>query len=282
MQVFICYSRSDKQFASQLVEDLANYDLTVWMDVRSIPTGANWDMEVQKGLDTSDVMLVLLSRASVNSQNVADEWSYFVEKNKTIIPIMVEQCEVPFRLSRRQRVDFTADYRTGFEKLLHALGSPEPLDPDSTQRIRPINPPTVVAKPQSKPEKAALAASSGKKPALSSATPEVGIRRFPVIWSDQYHWFNGMGGNATAGDLMVDKHEIKLVPHTKPIVTIPMRSLVSAMKQRSVDNHLKLTYYGPDGSFQSLVLMGASKDKRRVTSDEILNLLKLLTGRSLS
>jgi hypothetical protein len=284
MQVFICYSRADKQFASQLVEDLANYDLTVWMDVRSIPTGANWDMEVQKGLDTSDVMLVLLSKASVNSQNVADEWSYFVEKNKTIIPIMVEPCEVPFRLSRRQRVDFTADYRTGFEKLLKALGSPEPLDPDSTQRIRPVSPPSAVsgsqAKPQSKPNKAAPSP-AGKKPALS-ATPEVGIRRFQIVWSEHYHWFNGMGNHASAGDMMVDKHEIKLIPHTKPIISIPMRSLVSAAKQRSVDNHLKLTYYGPDGSFQSLVLMGAAKDKRHKVNEEILNLLKLLTGRSLS
>jgi hypothetical protein len=281
MQVFICYSRSDKQFASQLVEDLANYDLTVWMDVRSIPTGANWDMEVQKGLDTSDVMLVLLSKASVNSQNVADEWSYFVEKNKTIVPIMVEPCEVPFRLSRRQRVDFTTDYRTGFEKLLKALGSPEPLDPDSTQRLRPVSPPSAISQPQppAKPEKAPA---SAKKPGLSSATPEVGIRRFPVIWSDHYHWFNGMGNHATAGDMMVDKHEIKLIPHTRPIMTIPMRSLVSAVKQRSVDNHLKLTYYGPDGGFQSIVLMGAAKDKRKVMSEEILNLLKLLTGRSLS
>ncbi len=52
--------------------------------------------------------------------------------------------------------------------------------------------------------------------------------------------------------------------------------------QRSVDRHLKLTYYGKDGSFQSLVLMGAEKETRRQTSEEILNLLKLITGRALT
>jgi hypothetical protein len=48
-----------------------------------------------------------------------------------------------------------------------------------------------------------------------------------------------------------------------------------------VDNHLKLTYYGPDGAFRSLVLMGAPKDRRKAITLEVLNLLKLLTGRSL-
>src|SRR3954464_15644557 len=107
MQVFICYSRGDQDFARQLVEDLAQYDLEVWMDIHSIPHGSNWDAEVQKGLDSSDMLLVLLSPSSVASQNVADEWSYFIEKNKPIVPLMIEPCEVPFRISRRQCVDFT-------------------------------------------------------------------------------------------------------------------------------------------------------------------------------
>src|SRR5258708_8050446 len=137
MQVFICYCRSDKQFAAQLAEDLSEYELTVWMDVRSIPTGENWDAEVQKGLDHSDVLLVLLSPAASASQNVADEWSYFIEHNKAIIPLLIVPGEVPFRLSRRQRVDFTGDYRAGLQQLIKALGSPPLRDPDSTPRMHP-------------------------------------------------------------------------------------------------------------------------------------------------
>src|SRR5512140_1413649 len=107
MQVFICYARVDKEFAAHLVEDLSDYEIKLWMDVRSIPHGAAGDTEVQKGLDSSDEMLVLLSPAAAASQNVADEWSYFIDKNKPIVPLLVAPCEVPFRLSRRQRVDFT-------------------------------------------------------------------------------------------------------------------------------------------------------------------------------
>ncbi len=80
---------------------------------------------------------------------------------------------------------------------------------------------------------------------------------------------------------MINKRELKLIPHAKPIVTVPLRSLVSARLQRSVDTYLKLTYYGPDGAFRSLSIMGGPKDRRKEITQEVLNLLKLLTGRSL-
>jgi len=285
MQVFICYSRADKQFAAQLVDDLAEYEVEVWMDIRSIPSGSNWDLEVQKGLDNSDVMLVLLSPSSAASQNVADEWSYFIERDKPIIPIMIAPCEVPFRLSRRQRVDFTTDYKRGFQQLLLALGSPAQRDPESTKQIRAI--PMRDPHPASASKGAAPAGTlprTAQRPVMQAppVAPEVGIKTYPVIWSDNYHWFNGMGTHATQGDVMISPREVQLVPRAKPIITIPIRSLVSASIQRSVDQHLKLTYYGHDGSFQSLVLMGAPKDHRKEITVEVLNLLKLLTGRSLT
>jgi hypothetical protein len=259
----------------------------VWMDIRSIPTGSNWDLEVQKALDTSDMMLVLLSPSAVGSQNVADEWSYFIEKNKGIVPLLVEPCEVPFRLSRRQRVDFTADYRKGFQQLIKALGSPNLVDPDSTQKIRPVvfdkPKPAPVENPPARQPAAPVVITAPKaaKPAPGVA-PEVGVKMYPIIWSDHYHWFTGMGSHAAQGDIMIDSHEIKLVPHAQPIITIPIRSLVSAVTQRSVDHHLKLTYYGPTGDFRSLVVMGAPKPRRREITEQVLNLLKLVTGRSLA
>jgi TIR domain len=286
MQIFICYARVDQQFALHLVGDLVEYDLRIWMDVRSIPHGANWDMEVQKGLDSSDLMLVLLTPASAASQNVADEWSYFVEKNKAIMPLLVEPCEVPFRLSRRQRVDFTQGYERGFQQLLKAIGSPPLLDPDQTQKVR-VGPSKSASKPAAQPVPATVAVSppkpASKSPAAipSPIAPEVGVKMLPVIWAQSYHWFHGMGPNALQGDAMISDRELKLVPHARPIVAIPLSRLASARIHRSVDHYLKITYYGPDGAFQSLALMGAPKDRRKQITYEVLNLLKLLTGRSL-
>ncbi|MCC7446721.1 MAG: toll/interleukin-1 receptor domain-containing protein [Anaerolineae bacterium] len=286
MQVFICYARADMPFALQLIEDLNDYDLTVWMDMQSIPHGANWDIEVQKGLDSSDLMLVLLTPSSVASQNVADEWSYFIEKNKPIVPLMVELCEVPFRLSRRQRVDFTGDYKTGFEQLITAIGSPALRDPEATQRVRNVardhKPLIPDAAPAARDAVRPAPAASSFPGARTPIAPEVGVKMFPIIWSDSYHWFNGMGSDAQQGDIMIDRQEVKLIPHAKPITTIPLRSLVSAQLQRSVDHYLKVTYYDSQGAFKTMIIMGAQKERRKTIAEEILNLLKLVTGRSLT
>lgn len=274
MQVFISYARADSAFAWQLFEDLSKYDLALWMDVRSIPKGANWDSEVQRGLDSSDLMLVLLSPNSVNSQNVADEWSYFIEKNKPVLPLLIVPTEVPFRLSRRQRIDFTTDYEVGFRELLRAIGSPPRLDSDSTERIvRPRTPPRPqAAKPVAPPERAIL---TSHPPTLEPI-----VRSFPVVWAERYHWWHGMRGGEL-GEVLINARELLLVPPKAPVSRILLEDLVSLKVQRALDPHLKLTYRNVQGQFQSLVMMGATRARRLAINQEILNLLKWLTKRPL-
>jgi hypothetical protein len=214
----------------------------------------------------------------VSSQNVADEWSYFLEKNKAILPLLIAPCDVPFRLSRRQRVDFTANYQSGLQELLRAMGSPSLIDPESTQRIRPpaTNKPPAPARPP-KAEPAAAANYAGQRP----AAPEVSVRMLPVIWADAYHWFHGMKATGIEGEIIINPRELALIPRASPIITITLQSLISVKAQRSVDPYLKITYYGAGGVFKSLVIMGALPKRRKEINQEIINLLKLLTGRSL-
>lgn len=280
MRVFISYARENLAFAQRLADDLSEYDLQLWMDVRSIPHGANWDYEVQKGLDSSDVMLVLLSAASVMSQNVADEWSYFIEKDKPIIPLLIEACDVPFRLSRRQRVDFRENYRTALYELLRAMGSPQPLDPASTAIS--FAPTQAVAKPS--PERATRSGAeptrSTPRPAATPALPEIGVRMFPAVWGEKYHWFNGMRGTGTAGDLLINDREIALIPRMQPIITIPLKNITSVKMHRSIDYYLRITFYGTDGAFRTLLIMGAPADRRKSINEDIVNTLNYRTGRN--
>ncbi|PJF31438.1 MAG: hypothetical protein CUN51_03655 [Candidatus Thermofonsia Clade 1 bacterium] len=276
MQIFISYARADSAFAWRLVEDLSEYDLALWLDVRNIPKGANWDIEVQKGLDSSDLMLVLLSPDSVNSQNVADEWSYFIEKNKPVLPLLIAPTEVPFRLSRRQRIDFTADYDVGFRELLRAIGSPPRLDPDSTERLKTKPPPRMKRAERSE------SAPSRERPAFRGAaqTVELSVRCLPIIWAERYRWWNGMRGGVL-GEILINPREVLLVPPRSPVISILLGNLITVKAQRALDPHLKMTYYGAQGQFQSLVLMGATRARRLAINQEIINLLKWLTKRSL-
>jgi hypothetical protein len=66
-------------------------------------------------------LIVILSPASVASENVMDEVSYAIEEKKDIVPAIFEDCERPLRMRRFQFIDFTADYASALKKLLSLL-----------------------------------------------------------------------------------------------------------------------------------------------------------------
>ena len=107
-QIFLSYSHHNADFATRLAQNLEKAGYEVWFDRTDIiKTGSRWDDEIVKGLDASEIFLVLLSKSSTASQNVKDEIGYAIDHNKQILPIWLEACEVPLRLRRVQYVDFT-------------------------------------------------------------------------------------------------------------------------------------------------------------------------------
>lgn len=118
---FFSYSRSDSDFVLNLAKDLRHAGIKVWLDQLDIPAGSHWDSSIQKALETSDTLLIVLSPASVASENVMDEVSFALEEGKQVIPVLKEECEVPFRLRRVQRIDFTGDYNSALEKLQNTI-----------------------------------------------------------------------------------------------------------------------------------------------------------------
>ena len=123
-QIFISYSHFDMEFAGRLTKELERAGYEVWFDRTDIQTGTRWDDEIVKGLNASEIFLVLLSNKSTASQNVKDEIGYAMDHAKQILPILLETCEVPFRLSRVQYVDFTAlKFNEGIQKVLTILKS---------------------------------------------------------------------------------------------------------------------------------------------------------------
>jgi len=81
----------------------------------------HWDNSIEQALESCDTMLVLLSDQSVSSENVKDEYSYAIENGKKVIPVLLEECEIPFRLKRRQYIDFSKDPQSGISGLLEEL-----------------------------------------------------------------------------------------------------------------------------------------------------------------
>jgi len=104
---FISYSRKDKEFALKFARELKSAGYLVWLDQLDIPTGARWDDAVERALRECEIFLIILTTASISSENVKDEIGYAIDHGKRIVPVLLEECEIPLRLRRFQYVDFS-------------------------------------------------------------------------------------------------------------------------------------------------------------------------------
>lgn len=129
---FFSYARDDSQFALRLARDLRSSGASVWLDQLDIAPGQHWDLSVEQAVRACTRMLVILSPASVESNNVMDEVSFALEEGKSVIPVLHRDCVIPFRLRRMQYVDMRTEYENGLERLLKTLG----VEP-AARRVQP-------------------------------------------------------------------------------------------------------------------------------------------------
>jgi hypothetical protein len=133
-QIFISYSRKDIAFVRKLAGDLEKAGYSVWWDVSGLRGGDDWVRVIPAAIQASDTFIVVLSPNSAASQWVEKEYTQALHLRKKIIPIMLEESDVPFGLNNINYIDFTADgYGVNLNKLLNALGySGEPIIPSAT------------------------------------------------------------------------------------------------------------------------------------------------------
>ena len=118
---FFSYARADSAFALKLAKDLRDSGAEIWLDQLDIKPGSRWDASIEIALDAAACMIVILSPASVASNNVMDEVSFALENGKRVIPVLLHECKLPFRLRRLQYVNFRGAYETGFNQLVQSL-----------------------------------------------------------------------------------------------------------------------------------------------------------------
>jgi hypothetical protein len=116
--IFISYSRKDQSFASRLATSLCLLGADVWIDLEDIPAGVKWSTAIQEGLNRCDVMIIVLSPDSMASTNVEDEWQYFLDRRKPIVPVLLRPTQIHFQLNRLQYIDFhTLEYDAALNEL---------------------------------------------------------------------------------------------------------------------------------------------------------------------
>ena len=119
--VFLSYSRKDKEIANTLVEGLSANGIQVWIDNVHIEGGLKWDSAIETALEKTKILILLLSKSSVNSENVKDEVSYALEEKLDFITVLIEETNVPYRWRRVQYIDMLSDANKGEEQLIKML-----------------------------------------------------------------------------------------------------------------------------------------------------------------
>lgn len=132
LRVFLCHASEDKPVVYRLYELLVvERWVDPWLDKEKLLPGQDWDLEIEKAVEAADAVIVFLSKNSVTKEgyvqkelrkvlDVADEKP---EGTIFIIPLRLDVCDIPRRLTGWQYLDyFPEDLRQqSYEKLRQSL-----------------------------------------------------------------------------------------------------------------------------------------------------------------
>lgn len=118
---FLSYSRSDQGFALRLAADIRARGISLWIDQLDIRPSEHWDRAIEQAVRDSRGIVVVLSPRSVASDNVADEVSFAIDSGKSVLPVMIERCKLPLRITRMQVIDATGTYEDALERCVAEL-----------------------------------------------------------------------------------------------------------------------------------------------------------------
>jgi TIR domain len=133
MPIFISYSHADKDFVGKLAASLIRHDAHVWVDTWELNVGDSILNRVQEAIQVSSALLIVLSKASVASEWCRKELNAglmreLAERKVIVLPVLVEDCEVPVFLREKVYADFREDFKSGLKALVEAVARVTKID----------------------------------------------------------------------------------------------------------------------------------------------------------
>lgn len=124
--IFLSHSSKDKEAVKRLATELIAKGYRIWLDEWKIEVGDSVIDKIQQGLQAADFIAVWLTRNAVASGWVSGEWQTRIivemqKKNSTVLPLLADDCEIPFFLSNRHYADFRESFENGLNQLIRTL-----------------------------------------------------------------------------------------------------------------------------------------------------------------
>ena len=109
-EVFVSYSRNDKDRVLELSGKLRAAGVSLWLDTSGIDGATLWGEQIVNALDSAKVLLLMVSESAVLSDNVAKEVMLVSERKGHILPVHLEPTPIPsslkYQLAGIQHVEY--------------------------------------------------------------------------------------------------------------------------------------------------------------------------------
>ena len=137
--IFLSHNSKDKPFVRKLADDLRKKEHYVWVDEAEIKVGDSLIGKIEEGIENTEYLGVVISNNSNKSEWVNREVRTALNqeihnKKVKVLPILIEDAEIPPFLIDKKYADFTSDdnYDNALQDILDRLSElPDGIDKSS-------------------------------------------------------------------------------------------------------------------------------------------------------
>jgi hypothetical protein len=132
---FVSYSRRQLYFSESIALHLQKHGINTWFDLQQLQAGTIWEEGLEGGIRHATRLVLIVSKASLDSPYTRDEWSEVVQRGDPVVLVLFEPVDLPKELQGLP----TYDFRSGFNRKLLELV--DFLKGDAEPRYDPVPPP---------------------------------------------------------------------------------------------------------------------------------------------
>lgn len=141
MSIFISYSHKDKDFVDKLALILVDKRIKVFVDRWEMRLGDSITTKIQDAISEASHLMIILSKNSIASdwckREITSALLLELERKRIVLlPILIEDCEIPLFLRDKYYADFRHSFEDGLDTVLESLSN---MSNDVSGRISNVN-----------------------------------------------------------------------------------------------------------------------------------------------
>jgi hypothetical protein len=119
-KIFISHSWEDNELSRKLADYLRRDGAEVWIDYARIAGGDSLPKVISNAIDWCDTLVLVWSKAALDSYWVEEEWTCAHSLRKRIVPCLIDRAKLPAILLSKLHIEIS-DFDNGYSDLARAL-----------------------------------------------------------------------------------------------------------------------------------------------------------------